>query len=244
VLDYLDPKNELFQYRLYRHNCVKVQMESDSIYVKDLRIFKNVSMNDMIIIDNSVLSFAFHLENGIPILPYYNNPDDYELKVLTNYLNNISQVKDLREENRRVIKMDYFLHAVKGDIPLEELIAREENEDTDGEENNKEDETSTIFALNFCGRESNVSTSIIDTSSVIQTTPEKENINPCDKSLNSNAIFVLNNCNVNNDKPSTNKKAPPKRRNTIIQDQLFSTLEDLKTTFTRINEKKKSIKQV
>jgi len=27
VLDYLDPKNEIFEYRLYRDNCVKVKME-------------------------------------------------------------------------------------------------------------------------------------------------------------------------------------------------------------------------
>lgn len=41
----------------------------------------------MLIIDNSALSFAFNINNGIPILPYINNEDDEELKHLTFYLN-------------------------------------------------------------------------------------------------------------------------------------------------------------
>jgi hypothetical protein len=88
---------------------------SDLIYVKDLRIFGNVKMEDMIIIDNSVLSFAFQLENGIPILPYYKKADD-ELRFLSNYLNSIYNVKDLRIENNRSIKMPYFLKSVKNKI--------------------------------------------------------------------------------------------------------------------------------
>jgi len=84
-------------------------MEDEFIYVKDLRIFKNVNMKDMIIIDNSVLSFAFQLENGIPILPFYDNKDDIELKFLANYLGNIHSVKDLRIENNRSIKMLFLL---------------------------------------------------------------------------------------------------------------------------------------
>ena len=80
-------------------------MGNESIYVKDLRIFKNVKMENMIIIDNSVLSFAFQLENGIPILPYYDNKEDIELKFLSNYLVNICNSQDLRIENIKSIKM-------------------------------------------------------------------------------------------------------------------------------------------
>ena len=44
-----------------------------------LNSFKGVSLKDMVIIDNSVLSFAFHLDNGIPILPYYNGEEETEM---------------------------------------------------------------------------------------------------------------------------------------------------------------------
>ena len=44
-------------------------------------------MKDLLIIDNNFLSFALNVDNGIPILPYYDNEKDEELKHLTYYLN-------------------------------------------------------------------------------------------------------------------------------------------------------------
>jgi hypothetical protein len=110
------------------------------MYVKDLRIFKNVKMEDMIIIDNSVLSFSFQLENGIPILPFYDNYDDNELLFLRNYLCDISKVKDLREENKIRIKMDYFLHTAKGDIDIDI--------DNEYKSNRSEENKSNLIELN------------------------------------------------------------------------------------------------
>ena len=63
VLDIFDKNNEIFSLRLYRENCVQTKLEDDKVYIKDLRIFQNVDLKDMIIIDNSILSFAFHLVN-------------------------------------------------------------------------------------------------------------------------------------------------------------------------------------
>jgi CTD small phosphatase-like protein 2 len=47
----------------------------------------------MIIVDNSALSFAFHVKNGIPILPFFDDPFDEELKHLTYYLNCLRDAK-------------------------------------------------------------------------------------------------------------------------------------------------------
>ena len=41
-------------------------------------IFLNFEINNIFIIDNSVLSFAFHLDNGLPIVPYYGSKEDVE----------------------------------------------------------------------------------------------------------------------------------------------------------------------
>ena len=70
VMNEIDPTGSLFEYRLYRNNCTQIKVENQIYYIKDLRVFKNISLDDIVIIDNSVLSFAFHLDNGIPILPY------------------------------------------------------------------------------------------------------------------------------------------------------------------------------
>lgn len=67
VLDYLDPKREIFQHRLYRQHCVK---PANGIYVKDLRIIADRNLKDMVIVDNSIISFAFNMENGVPIAAF------------------------------------------------------------------------------------------------------------------------------------------------------------------------------
>jgi CTD small phosphatase-like protein 2 len=71
--------------RLYRHDCVKTPFGM----VKDLRIIENRDLKDILIIDNSCLSFAFNINNGVPILPFFDNDQDEELKHLTYYLNRL-----------------------------------------------------------------------------------------------------------------------------------------------------------
>jgi CTD small phosphatase-like protein 2 len=46
------------------------------VYVKDLRVIGNRNMNDMLLVDNAAYSFGFQLENGLPIIPFYDNKED------------------------------------------------------------------------------------------------------------------------------------------------------------------------
>lgn len=94
VLDYLDPTHELIHHRLYRDSCFQTE---DGVYIKDLRIIRNRSLKDMVIVDNAVYSFGFQLDNGIPIIPFYNNREDEELLHLINYINTLAFFNDLRE---------------------------------------------------------------------------------------------------------------------------------------------------
>ena len=71
--------------------------------MKDLRIIKNRDLSELIIVDNSVLSFLFQIDNGVPILPFYTNKQDEELIHLSFYLKCLAEnmVKiDTREHNR------------------------------------------------------------------------------------------------------------------------------------------------
>ena len=54
ILDYIDPKHELIDYRLYRNNCVF----ADNLFVKDLRILKNRDLKHVCLIDNAAYSFG------------------------------------------------------------------------------------------------------------------------------------------------------------------------------------------
>lgn len=163
VIDFLDPNHELIEHRLYRHNCVKVQMDTgDSIYVKDLRIFKNISLKDMIIIDNSIMSFAFQLENGIPIMPYYDNKNDTELKFLAYFLNAIASSSDLRIENKKNMRLDYFLEKARKDeicetsssINVDSSVQEDDSslvlEITNKSEDNCKSQSADLISLTMC----------------------------------------------------------------------------------------------
>ena len=53
VLNYLDPEDKYFHYRLYRDSCVQYKTNDINFYVKDLDIFKDFyDLKDIIIIDN------------------------------------------------------------------------------------------------------------------------------------------------------------------------------------------------
>ena len=57
------------------------------MYVKDLTIFSGeVTVDDIVIVDNNIYSFAFNLENGIPILNYMGDKKDDQLLKIAEYL--------------------------------------------------------------------------------------------------------------------------------------------------------------
>ena len=136
VLDFMDPKKKYFKYRLYRNNCSLIDVEGAKFYVKDLDIFnEHYDLKDIVIIDNSVLSFAYHLHNGIPIVPYYDEDKEGSLYVVGLYLIHIFKEDDLREANKKQINLDSFLEEAKKNKEeyidenqiVEESISKEED---------------------------------------------------------------------------------------------------------------------
>ena len=121
VLNYLDPEDKYFHYRLYRDSCVLYKKNDIQFYIKDLDIFKdNYNLKDIIMIDNSILSFAYHLNNGIPVVPFYDSKQDNELPLLCFYLLSIASFKDLRKVNKEHINLEYFLTQTKNEISFNE----------------------------------------------------------------------------------------------------------------------------
>ena len=92
LLNELD-KNNYIKYRLFREHCIF----NNGIYIKDLKIFDR-KINNMIIIDNNPLSYKNNVENGIPILSWYDNINDNELLKLIPLLKYMSnpKIQDVR----------------------------------------------------------------------------------------------------------------------------------------------------
>ena len=101
IVNGIDPEHKYFKYILCRHNCVSIsfkkEAKNETYYVKDLRVF-DIPMEKIVIVDNSILSFVYQINNGIPILPFYSNENDNELHELKMYLNFLTQVKDVTRE--------------------------------------------------------------------------------------------------------------------------------------------------
>ena len=142
VLDFMDPKKKYFKYRLYRNNCSLVDVDGAKFYVKDLDILtEHYDLKDIVIVDNSVLSFSFHLHNGIPIVPYYDEDKDGSLYVVGLYLMHIFKEDDLREANKKQINLDSFMEEAKKRKEEEYIDVNqidEESECKEDDENNND----------------------------------------------------------------------------------------------------------
>ena len=99
VIAFLDPEKKLIKYRLYRNSCINF---NDSFNIKDLRILKGVDLKNVILVDNSMYSFAAQLENGILINSFYCDRNDTELYNVLGYLINfIFPADDIRKVNEQ-----------------------------------------------------------------------------------------------------------------------------------------------
>jgi CTD small phosphatase-like protein 2 len=103
ILDQIDPDRAIIQTRLYRQHCVNPQK---GVYVKDLRIIKDRQLCDIVIVDNSILSFAYNMDNGVPISAFFfDTLKDEELLYMVGYLESIFSQADIRENIRATFKL-------------------------------------------------------------------------------------------------------------------------------------------
>ncbi|TKR96867.1 hypothetical protein L596_010821 [Steinernema carpocapsae] len=89
VADLLD-KHNVFRSRLFREACVF----SKGNYVKDLaRLGRD--LKQVLIVDNSPASYAFHPENAIPVQTWFDDPDDIELLDILPLLDQLAEADNV-----------------------------------------------------------------------------------------------------------------------------------------------------
>ena len=233
VLNYMDPHNKYTKYRLYRNNCVQANVCGRKFYIKDLDIFdKYYDLKNIVIIDNSVLSFAYHLNNGIPIVPYYDSEEDSELSILGYYLLSIYQYDDLREANKIHIRIDYYLEEAKKDMEEEE---DEEEEEEDEEDNSliEKNEGAIISLLEITTDEKD---NELDNKLTLKNVRELEN--KIESRSNANRTYTLNAKQKINELGglSPTRRNRRKRTNNNEGLNIFDVWKDIRQ---EMNEKKK-----
>ena len=96
IINYIDPSNTIFKFRLYRDACIPIQ---NFIYIKDLRIIRNYEPSNVVLMDNSLYSFINQPRNGMLIYSFYwDNKDDQLIKAKNFLIKHIYNSKDVREE--------------------------------------------------------------------------------------------------------------------------------------------------
>ncbi|KAJ2881585.1 Nuclear envelope morphology protein 1 [Coemansia aciculifera] len=92
VIDLLDSQNKLIEGRYFRESCVP----HDSSYAKDLTAI-DADLSQIVLVDNSPLSYFINPTNGIPIQPWVNSdPKDEALLDLLPLLDALRFTDDVR----------------------------------------------------------------------------------------------------------------------------------------------------
>lgn len=101
AIDELDPDHTLFSKRLFRNSCIATD---NGLYIKDLRVL-NCDLKSTIIVDNAIYSFAFQLDNGIPIIPFYDDKEDKILPRIAEYIISLKDYPDVTVSLKEKLKL-------------------------------------------------------------------------------------------------------------------------------------------
>lgn len=116
LLNKIDKNSEHILNVLARENCTKY----NNNFIKDFRIVlnKNFAREDMLMLDNKVISFAYNMHQGIPILPYYDDDADTELRDIIPYLIELSSKKVvLKDALKQRYNYNMFGNLTFGTLP-------------------------------------------------------------------------------------------------------------------------------
>ena len=90
LLDLIDPYGYI-THRLFREHCIFYQGN----FLKDLAVLSR-DLARTVIVDNSPQTFAFQVDNGIPIESWFCDVHDDELLKLVPFLNELADAEDMR----------------------------------------------------------------------------------------------------------------------------------------------------
>ena len=90
LLDIID-KEKNCKFRLFREHCTPI----NTCYVKEIKKLGR-ELKNVIIVDNSPMSYALNPENGIPINTWFDDKSDRELYNISSILEFLSFVPDVR----------------------------------------------------------------------------------------------------------------------------------------------------
>ncbi|CCW64332.1 unnamed protein product [Phytomonas sp. EM1] len=90
LFDIIDPQHKLGNLRMFREHCIQIF----STFVKDLSLLGR-DLEQIVIIDNSPVSYSLQHRNAIPVSSWFGDPTDCELMRLTILLEALVEVDNV-----------------------------------------------------------------------------------------------------------------------------------------------------
>lgn len=109
IMDVVDPSRTMFCARLSREHCLPV----GQMNIKNMSIFEG---KDVIIVDNLIYSFAFHMDQGIPICAFVDDPMDVELQDLAEILENLPYYESLTALLQDLLGLGEFYQSLQAKL--------------------------------------------------------------------------------------------------------------------------------
>jgi CTD small phosphatase-like protein 2 len=82
-------------------------------FIKDLDVFIDREKENIVIVDNSIMSFAFDLDNGVPIQSFMGDEtDDKELLFLISFLEEAIYTQDVRPSIKEAFKLSILTDSI------------------------------------------------------------------------------------------------------------------------------------
>ncbi|CAD8135963.1 unnamed protein product [Paramecium octaurelia] len=119
ALELIDPERKLFQHRFYRESCLEIE---EGLFIKDLRVIGNRQIENLLLIDNAPYSYCYQIDNGVPIIPFYDNKFDKELVFLTDYLLKLEKNKQWTYANKVHFRTYLYQQCLTADECLREMF--------------------------------------------------------------------------------------------------------------------------
>eukprot|EP01084_Bolivina_argentea_P106371 190368_1 len=108
LLNLVDPHGKLIHYRLFRQHCINVEGN----FVKDLRVLGR-DLKKTMIIDNSPPAFTYQVNNGIPIVSWYDDEYDDELLKMIPLLKKLATLSDVSSAIKKYFQLKKLLKSVR-----------------------------------------------------------------------------------------------------------------------------------
>ena len=135
LLDILD-KEKNCKYRLFREHCTPI----NTYFVKEIKKLGR-ELKDIVIVDNSPMSYALNPENGLPILTWFDDKEDRELYNISSILEFLSFVPDVRNYINQFVVNDEisYNNVINVFDRYNDMLNRKKNNKTNNNKNKSKD---------------------------------------------------------------------------------------------------------